>query len=402
MNAIKKGVCAPQGFTAGTAAGGIKKAGTTRSDCAIIVSDRPASVAGMFTTNRVFAAPVGYCRGVCASGHARAIVVNSGNANACTGDQGDADVLETARVVGEAIPCDAKEICVCSTGVIGVPMPMERLTAGLLQCARTLSDEQGEAVARAIMTTDTVPKCVEAEVKLPEGTVRIGGTAKGAGMIAPNLATMLAFLTTDAHIAPANLKTILSNAVNRSFNCICIDNDMSTNDTLLCLANGASNTPELLPGTEPFEQFQERFTEVCIDLACALVRDGEGATKFVEITVQGAKHDADARLIAGTIARSQLCKTAFYGQDANWGRIACAAGYGGAPFDPHKMDVVIQGICVLRQGCPTAYSEEKIQELMKASELKVEVTLEEGSGQAVFWTSDLSTDYVKINADYRT
>lgn len=402
MNTITKGVCAPAGFRAAAAAAGIKKPGATRLDCALIVTDRPAAVAGVFTTNRVFAAPVRYCREICRAGEARAIFANSGNANACTGEHGYEDVRETARLAAGLLDCAPEAVCVCSTGVIGVPMPMDRLAQGVRACVASLSDAGGGDAARAIMTTDTVPKEAAVDVAVDGGVARIGGMAKGAGMIAPNMATMLAFLTTDAHIRPEHLQPLLRAAADWSFNCICVDNDMSTNDTLLCLANGASGTGELLPGTDAYLRFGEALTSVCGDLARALVRDGEGATKFVEIEVDGAPDDALARQVAGSIARSQLCKTAFYGQDANWGRIACAAGYAGVAFDPERVNVHIQGICVLQQGRPTTYSEAEVQARMKEHDLKVRVELQSGSGRAVFWTSDLSVDYVKINADYRT
>ena len=402
MKKIENGICAPLGFRAGAAAAGVKKPGTTRLDCALIVSDTPASVAGVFTTNRVFAAPVRYCRQVCARGSARAVFANSGNANACTGEQGYRDVLATAALAAELVGIAPDEVCVASTGVIGVPMPMDRLSKGVQACAGALSATGSADAARAIMTTDTVPKEVAVEVPAAGGAVRIGGIAKGSGMIAPNMATMLCFLTTDARISPDNLRGLLRDAAEQSFNCMCVDNDMSTNDTLLCLANGASGTAELLPGTEDFERFGTALAGLCTEIAKALVRDGEGATKFVEIEVTGAADVAGARQVARSVAQSQLCKTAFYGQDANWGRIACAAGYSGADFDPALLDVHIQGIRVLERGQPTRYSEEEIQRLMREPELSVRLDLQSGSGRAVFWTSDLSLDYVKINADYRT
>ena len=402
MKKLENGICAPLGFRAGAAAAGVKKPGTTRLDCTLIVSDKPASVAGVFTTNRVFAAPVRYCREVCARGSARAVFANSGNANACTGEQGYRDVLATAALAGELLGVTPGEVCVASTGVIGVPMPMDRLSKGVHACAGALSETGSADAARAIMTTDTVPKETAVEVPVAGGAVRIGGIAKGSGMIAPNMATMLCFLTTDARIRPDDLRGLLREAADQSFNCMCVDNDMSTNDTLLCLANGASGTAELLPGTPDFERFGAALAGLCVEIAKALVRDGEGATKFVAIEVTGAADVAGARQVARSVAHSQLCKTAFYGQDANWGRIACAAGYSGADFDAALLDVHIQGIQVLERGQPTRYSEEEIQVRMGEPELSVRLDLHSGSGRAVFWTSDLSLDYVKINADYRT
>ncbi len=399
MKKVDKGICAPAGFRAAAAAAGIKKPGTTRLDCALLVSERPAAVAGVFTTNRVEAAPVRYCREVCRGGRARAVVVNSGNANACTGELGYENVKTTACLASTLLNLPSEEVCVCSTGVIGVPMPMDRLENGVRACAAMLSDRGSSDVARAIMTTDTVPKELAVEVSLDGGKVRIGGIAKGAGMIAPNMATMLCFITTDADINAPRLQSLLRTAADQSFNCICVDNDMSTNDTLLCLANGASGVS--LEGDD-YVRFGEALCLTCRELAQALVRDGEGATKFVEIAVTGAADDNAAKRMAGSVARSQLCKTAFYGQDANWGRIACAAGYAGVSFDPARMDIYIQGIQVLKHGCPLVYDEAEIQKRMKEPEMRVRLELNSGTGHAVFWTSDLSLEYVKINADYRT
>lgn len=402
MKKISGGLCAPAGFRAGAAAAGVKKANTTRLDCALIVSDRPASVAGVFTTNRVFAAPVRYCREICARGRARAFLANSGNANACTGESGYEDVLSMAACAGALLDIPADEICVSSTGVIGVPLPLDRLSGGINQCAASLSSEGSAAAARAIMTTDTRPKEMALEIALSGGTVRLGGIAKGAGMIAPNLATMLAFLTTDAALDPPLLRRLLKEAADVSFNCICIDNDMSTNDTLLIMANGASGTPLLKEGTADSRLFAEALQRLCADLARELVLDGEGATKFVTIAVEGAKDTASARQMAATIAKSQLCKTAFYGSDANWGRIVCAAGYSGVVFDPSRTDLYIQGVHVFSNGRPLPEKDSEVQPLMASPEITVRLCLQEGTASGEYWTSDLSIDYVKINADYRT
>lgn len=401
MKKISNGVCAPKGFKAGAAAAGIKKPGTARLDCALIVSDFPATVAGVFTTNVVHAAPVRYCREICASGRGRAIFANSGNANAATGEQGYADTVASAEQVGKRLGIPSEEVLICSTGVIGLPLPMDRLFSGIEKCASSLSSEGGADAARAIMTTDTVPKEMAFEIALSRGGARIGAIAKGSGMIAPNLATMLGFITTDVAMDASLLQSLLEAAAGKSFNCICIDNDMSTNDTVLCLANGASGIV-IEANTPDYFLFERALTQICIELAQALVRDGEGATKFIEIEVNGASSDHEARMIASSIAKSQLCKTAFYGQDANWGRIACAAGYSGAAFDPDALDLYIQEVQVLAGGRPTRYSEDEVQRLMKSPEIRIQVGLHEGSGSAVFWTSDLSLEYVKINADYRT
>jgi len=402
MNSVSGGVCAPRGFRAGAAAAGIKNPQGTRLDCALILSDAPAAVAGCFTTNRVKAAPVLWDQGVCVGGAGRAVFVNSGNANACTGDRGLDDVKSIAALVASAADVPVTEVLVCSTGVIGVPLPMDRMERGVRACAAALSPEGGADAARAIMTTDTVPKEFAVEVPLSGGAVRIGSIAKGSGMIAPNMATMLCFITTDAALAPADLQALLRRCTERTFNRICVDNDTSTNDTVLCLANGQAGGSPLTPGTADFDAFAEALEALCAETAKALVRDGEGATKFIEITVEGAATDGDARLVARSIAQSQLCKTAFFGEDPNWGRIACAAGYSGADFDPSGMSIVLEGLTIFQDGRPTDYEEADAAERMKRREVRVRVLLSEGAGRAAWWTSDLSHDYVSINADYRS
>lgn len=402
MTPVAGNICAPRGFRAAAAAAGIKRPGSDRLDCALVVSDAPAVVAGLFTSNRVKAAPVRYCREVCIRGNARAIFANSGNANACTGEEGLRDTHTTAAVVARELQLDPAEVCVCSTGVIGVPLPMDRIAQGARECAGNLSANNGLHAARAIMTTDTVPKHTAVELSLSTGSVRIGAIAKGSGMIAPNLATMLCFITTDAALAPADLQAALQSAVRQSFNCMCVDNDMSTNDTVLCLANGQAGVPRLIPDSPEYTLFTEALASVCGTMARVLVRDGEGATKFVEIRVEGAANDADAHRAASAIARSQLCKTAFFGEDANWGRIACAAGYSGASFEPAHMALDIQGVRVMQDGRPVAYSEAEVSARMKELELRIVLHLGAGAARAVFWTSDLSLDYVRINAEYRS
>ncbi len=401
MNHIKGGVTAPKGFRASAEAAGVKP-GSTKRDCALIVSDVPATVAGTFTANVVKAAPVHWCQNVCALGAARAIFANSGNANACTGKQGDKDVLATAKAVGKAADLPHKEICVCSTGVIGVPLPMDRLSQGVAACAETLAADGGAAAAEAIMTTDTVPKEMAVEVPMVKGTARIGAIAKGSGMIAPGMATMLCFITTDVAIAAQPLADLLREAIDKSFNRMCIDNDMSTNDTVLVLANGESGIPTLGPGSSAYAAFGFALTSVCVEMAKNLVRDGEGATKLVEIQVAGADSDEDALAVARSVATSQLCKTAFFGQDPNWGRFACAAGYAGVEFDPNRLAIRLDDVQVFVDGMPAAYEEEDAAAVMNKPEFVVALDLGDGPGSAVFWTSDLSHDYVTINADYRT
>jgi len=402
MNTIVGGVCAPRGFRAAGVSARIKNLQTTKKDCALIASDVPAAAAGVFTTNRVKAAPVLWTQGVCVRETARAIFANSGNANACTGARGLADAQATAEMIAGALGAAITEVCVCSTGVIGVPLPMDRIANGVGGCLTALSDTGGADAARAIMTTDTVPKELAVEVPLDCGAVRIGATAKGSGMIAPNMATLLCFITTDAAVRAADLRPLLAVCAKRSFNCICVDNDASTNDTLLCLANGRSGAPLLEPGTADFGAFADALLKICVSMAQALVRDGEGATKFIEILVEGANTDNEAQLAAKAVAQSQLCKTAFFGQDPNWGRIACAAGYSGADFLQERLGISIEGLEVVHDGTPTPFEEAHAAELMKRHDLHVHVSLGAGPGRATYWTSDLSHDYVSINADYRS
>lgn len=401
MRIIEGSVTAPKGFRAGTFAAAIKPTRTT-DDCALIVSERPASAAGVFTTNVMKAAPVLWDMGVCQGGIASAVFCNAGNANACTGEQGDRDVRAMADQLGERLEIPATEALVCSTGVIGVPLPMARIAAGIEGCAEALSETGGAAASRAIMTTDTRPKAIAVEVELSEGAIRIGGIAKGAGMIAPNMATLLCFITTDAAIQPALLQDALREAVEASFNRICIDNDMSTNDTVLMLANGLANAPKLEAGTSDYTIFANALGHVCRELAKDLVRDGEGVTKVVEIEIIGAEHDSDARAAAFAIATSHLCKTAFHGEDPNWGRIACAVGYSGASFQPENLSIWIGGIQIMSEGGAADFHEPDVAKVMKEPEFTIRVEMGGGPGSAFMWTSDLSEEYVGINADYRS
>ena len=402
MKEIPGGICAAQGFTAAGVSAHIKGPQSAKRDCALVVSDAPASAAGVFTTNLFKAAPVLWCQEVCRTGRARAVFINSGNANACTGDRGAADVRTTAEAVAAGLGVPVNEVLIASTGVIGVPLPMDRILAGVDGCRRVLAIDGSGDAARAIMTTDTVPKEAAYEVALSGGPVRIGAIAKGAGMIAPNMATMICLITTDAAVAPSDLQMLLRESAEASFNRICVDNDMSTNDTVLCLANGRSGLAPLAPGSADYTVFSEAVRHIARQMAQALVRDGEGATKFIEIRVEGALSDADARAIARSIAFSQLCKTAFFGQDPNWGRIACAAGYSGASFDPAAVDIWLDDVQVLRKGLPAGHAEADAAGRMQRRDITVRVSVGSGPGTCVYWTSDLSHEYVKINADYRT
>jgi len=402
MRIIDGGVCAPQGFHASGFNGNIKGKGLDRKDCALVTSEVQASIAGTFTTNILKAPPIQWTEGVCIRGAGRAIFINSGNANACTGSLGVEDAQKTAEHIALALEIPVTEAAVLSTGVIGVPLPMDRILKGVDGCVKALSPAGHLDAAQAIMTTDTVAKEMAIEIPLSTGPVRLGAMAKGSGMIAPNMATMLAILTTDARISPENLRAVLKESVDRSFNCMCVDNDMSTSDAVVCLANGMAMAEALQPGTADFESFAEALDQICVAMAQSVVRDGEGATKFIEIRVAGAPSDEDAKTAARSIAHSQLCKTAFFGEDANWGRIACAAGYSGVKFYPEDLSIFLGDLPVVQEGLPTLFDEEAAKAIMSKRDIVVMVSLGGGPGSAIFWTSDLSHDYVSINADYRT
>ena len=394
----------PTGWVAATAQCGIKYKG--RDDLALLVSAEPCSAAAIFTTNKVKAAPVRYDMELVRRSPAslRAVVINAGNANACTGPDGDAAALAMAQAVESALALPADSVFVMSTGTIGVPMPIAKVLNGIAAAATTLAPNHGIAVARAIMTTDTRPKYCAARVVLPSGhTITIGGMTKGAGMIHPNMATLLATVTSDVAVNPACLDVALRAAANLSFNSISIDGDTSTNDTLLVLANGAAGNPLIEDLASPDGQaFVEGLTAVCQHLAKAVVRDGEGATRFVTITVRGATSDADAKQAAMTIAKSPLVKTALYGADPNWGRVLCALGYSGAEIDPDKVLLSFGGMRVLEGGMPLPFDEKTASDLLNVPEITIDADLGLGDGIATVWTCDFSENYIKINAEYRT
>ncbi len=386
------GVTAAKGFQAAGVACGIKKTGAL--DLALVVSDHDCTCAGMFTTNRVQAAPVVYDKETLAKNRnaIRAVVANSGCANACTGDAGLDDARTTAEETARALGIRADQVLVLSTGVIGQRLPMDKIRAGVKDAAPKLSPAGGDDAARAIMTTDTKPKTFG----VASSKFTIGGMCKGAGMIHPNMATMLAVLTTDARIAPDVLDQALRIAVNQSFNRISIDGDMSTNDTVLLLANGASDyTPDLA-------EFTEALTRVCVNLAQQLVRDGEGVTKFVELVVTGAHTEADAVRVAKAIANSPLVKTALYGGDANWGRVIAAAGYSGVEVEPAKMKLWFGDVNVFANGMPTDFDEADSTRAIAGMDVFIRLDLGQGNASTTFWTCDLSHDYVTINGKYRT
>lgn len=399
LTLVSGSVCAPQGFRAAGVAAGIKPSGNP--DVALIVSDSPCNAAAVFTTNRVCAAPVLVSRRHLADGKAQAIAVNAGCANACTGDAGLRDAERMAEIAATLVGIEPTDVIVCSTGVIGRPLPMDRLEAGLTRAARELSPEGDSQAARAIMTTDTRPKEVAVEVAIDGKAVRIGGMCKGSGMIAPNMATMLAFLTTDAEVWPEVLQAALVAATERTFNCVTVDGDCSTNDTLAILANGQSGV-RVTPGTPAHQAFCEGLLHVCTHLAKELARDGEGATKLVEIRVSGGRSTTQARQVAKSIANSPLVKTALFGNDPNWGRILCAAGYSGVALDQSKLALEVSGIALVKNGQPLPFDEATTSNAMKVPEVEILLDLGLGRAEATVWTCDFSYDYVRINAEYTT
>lgn len=390
-----------KGFRFSAVEAAIKKPG--RLDLALIFSDLPAQVAAVFTTNQVQAAPVLISRKRAKNGIGRALLVNSGNANACTGEQGMLDALECGRRTAEALGLPDEELLIASTGVIGQPLPMERFRKGIQPLVDGLDAGSFDDVAHAIMTTDTFVKIERRQGQAGGQSYCIEGMAKGAGMIQPNMATMLSFLVTDAAVDPAFLRSAFSEAVDGSFNAITVDGDTSTNDTALIIANGAAANPTIQAGTPEGRDFLALLHDTLLSLAKQIVQDGEGATKFVEIKVAGAQSHADAKKAALAVANSLLVKTAFFGQDANWGRIICAVGYAGIPMDQNKVEIRFGDVVMASKGIFAGGDAEAAgTEVLKQKEFQVTIDLHMGSGEATVYTSDLSYDYVKINADYRT
>lgn len=386
------------GFRASSTSAGIKKKGSL--DMALIVSDVPAVAAGLFTTNAVKAAPVLLDMERVRGGTARGIIINSGNANACTGKAGMKDALATAELAEKALGLKKGELLVASTGVIGVPLPMEKITAALPGLTAALGERGFCAAGEAILTTDAFTKTALVKVKIDGVVVTILGVAKGAGMINPDMATMLAFFMTDAAITKAPLMSALKAACGTSFNSIMVDNDTSTNDTVLILANGKSGLA-VKKGTEGYAKFSAALEDAAKRLAKMIVKDGEGATRFIEIEITGAASDKEARQAARTIAGSYLVKTAFFGADPNWGRVAGAIGRAGIKMDEACMDISFNGVAVAEGGLDTG-AEKQAARVMKRKNVLLQVNLNMGSGSATFWTTDLSYEYVKINSAYRT
>ena len=404
---IDGGVTAAKGFEAASAAAGIKYQG--RDDMALIYSETPCRAAGTFTTNVVKAAPVKWDQKIVAeSPYVQAVVVNSGIANACTGAEGYGYCEETAKEAAKVFGVPENAVLVASTGVIGMQLPMDRLKKGisLLKEAKGTGAEKGTAAAKAIMTTDTVHKEIAVQVELGGRIVTIGGMCKGSGMIHPNMCTMLAFVTTDAAISKELLQRAVSADVKDTFNMISVDGDTSTNDTLLVLANGLAGNPEITEENEDYRAFTKALSEVNTCLAKKMAGDGEGATALFEVKIIGAKTKEQAVTLSKSVVTSSLVKAAIYGHDANWGRILCAMGYSGAQFDPEKVDLFFESaagrIQIIENGVAVDYSEEEATRILSEPEVTAIADVKLGTESATAWGCDLTYDYVKINADYRS
>jgi glutamate N-acetyltransferase / amino-acid N-acetyltransferase len=392
---------APRGFLAGVTRSGLKK--KAGDDLALVVSERPAVAVAVFTQNLVQAAPVLVSKAHLRAKTHRAIIVNSGGANACTGEAGLQDARRTTELVATKLGCKPEEVLVCSTGVIGVRLDMQKVTTGIEVAAAQLSREAGTRVAEAIMTTDTRPKRAGKRFKLAGQTVTIAGAAKGAGMIHPNMATLLAFITTDAAISKAALQAALKMAVRRTFNRLSVDGDTSTNDTLAILANGAAGSAPINKAAgADFEIFVRALTDVCRDLTIQVARDGEGARKLVTINIKHAPSENAAEKIAATIATSPLVKTALAGADANWGRILAAAGRSGVKFDVGKVEIKLGNLVVARNGGGLNFSEARALAILQKDAVALTVDLHQGDAEVTAWTCDLTEGYIHINADYRS
>ncbi|MFN8770563.1 MAG: bifunctional glutamate N-acetyltransferase/amino-acid acetyltransferase ArgJ [Neisseriaceae bacterium] len=398
---IPHSICAPIGFTSSAVAANIRKSG--KLDLGLICSQVPAVAAGVFTKNKVKAAPLVLTKKNIKDGLLQAIIINSGNANACTGKVGDLHAKQMIAKVAEGLNIDANLVGVASTGVIGVTMPIDKITNKIPSLVDSLSADANNKTAHAIMTTDTFVKEAAVEIQLNNSSIRIGGIAKGSGMIHPNMATMLAFVTTDADIEHKVLKDALRNATNQSFNMISVDGDSSTNDMVLVMANKmAKNTPIKSLNSEDGKIFYAGLVELMILLAKKIAQDGEGATKLIEVTVIGAKSPKQAKNVAKSVVSSTLVKAAIFGNDANWGRIACAVGYADNQINPNKMQISLGNLKLFANGLPLAFSEEDALNLLQQKTVNINIDLCLGNSHSMAWGCDLSYDYVKINAAYRT
>ena len=407
MKIITGGVTAAKGFQAASTAAGIKYQG--RTDMAMVYSEKPCVAAGTFTTNIVKAAPVKWDQDIVYNHpSAQVIICNSGIANACTGEEGFGYCRETAKAAAETMNVDADSVLVASTGVIGMQLPIEKLAAGVRAMAPKLQGtmEAGNEAAKAIMTTDTKEKEVAVEIEIGGKTVTIGGMCKGSGMIHPNMCTMLGFVTTDACISKKLLQEALSQDVKDTYNMVSVDGDTSTNDTVLLLANGMAGNPEITEKNEDYQKFCEALNYINTTLAKKIAGDGEGATALFEVKIIGAESKEQAVTLSKSVVTSSLTKAAIYGHDANWGRILCAMGYSGAQFDPEKVDLYFESkagkIQIIENGVAVDYSEEEATKILSEDAVTAIADIKMGNCAATAWGCDLTYDYIKINADYRS
>ena len=396
----KLGVTFPKGFSAAGVKAGIKKSGNP--DLAVIYTKTEAVVAGTFTQNQVAAAPVFASKKVVATGTAHAVVSNSGCANACTGAVGDADAKKTQEVAAAALGCNPLDVIVGSTGVIGVPLPMDKVEAGVKQAVSELDPDGSEKAANAIITTDTHTKSCSTTVNIGGKDVRFGAIAKGSGMIRPNMATMLCYITTDLAIDQKLLQEALSTVVETTFNMISIDGDMSTNDMVIVMANGEAGNAKITEKGADYDKVVEVLHAISEGMAERIASDGEGATKFLKIHVHGTKNFADAKTVGMAVANSPLVKTAFFGEDPNWGRVICAVGYAGVPMDPEKTVVSFGGIPVYAHGVGANADKDALAKAMAEHDIVIDIDLADGPEEATVFSCDFSYEYVKINGEYHT
>ncbi len=401
---VSRGVIAPKGFKAGSVHCGLKRS-IKNHDIGIITSGKPCKAAALFTTNQIVAAPIKYSRKIVKKGIAHAIVVNSGNANACTGEKGYKDAETMARLTAGLLNVSPNEVIVASTGIIGRPLPMKKIQSGIKKASVSLGKQNTHAIniAKAIMTTDTVPKHIAVKTRISGKGVTIGAIAKGSGMISPNMATMFCFITTDASISLNTLRSCIKKSVEHSFNQITVDGHMSTSDMVVILANGMAHNRTLTSKSgNALVSFQKALDYVTLHMAKAIVKDGEGATKFIQVEVNKAKTESDAKEIARRVAESPLVKTAINGEDPNWGRIISAAGYAGVTLNESRLCLSVNKIMIYKNGLPVTPIPKKLLSEMKKDEIKIQLNLGMGEKSTTLWTCDLSKEYIKINAEYHT
>lgn len=398
MKKIDGTIASPKGFVADGLHCGLKR---KKKDIGWLYSEKIASIAGVFTTNQVKAAPVILTKEKLALQKLQAIIINSGNANACTGEKGRMDAKEMCKLTAQALNISAEYVAVASTGIIGKTLPMVQIKAGI-ELLEAKPIKEAQAFQEAILTTDTTQKVSVYQDDFDQYQVTVAGCAKGSGMIHPNMATMLGFITTDANISSSLLQELLSELTEVTFNKITIDGDTSTNDMVLVMANGMSGMPEIQKDAPEFAKFKAMFTQVLTDLAKMIAKDGEGATKLIETIVTGAKNVSDARMLAKSVVGSSLVKSAIFGHDPNWGRILCALGYSGVVFDPETIQIYLADTLVFENGQPTIFDANQLSESLKTNEVVIQVVLSDGSASSRAWGCDLTYEYVKINALYHT